>query len=140
MSPDVEWQIGEGVDEEIVIKTPALLRQWRSDLIALMIVVGGGLGLIYASIQEPPARPASTPLAVFTSPLPFTDPSKIFEHTMALEKAIDVEAQALADGDLNAFLSVQDPNDAGWLQTQQSQFQAWGRPAQNDPKSSKLYF
>ena len=140
MSPDVEWQIGEGVDEEIVIKTPALLRQWRSDLIALMIVVGGGLGLIYASIQEPPARPASTPLAVFTSPLPFTDPSKIFEHTMALEKTIDVEAQALADGNLNAFLSVQDPNAAGWLQTQQSQFQAWGRPAPNDPKSSKLYF
>ncbi len=49
---------------------------------------------------------------------------------------MDREAQALADGDLKTFLSIQDQRDQDqldgrWVQSQIKSFQAWGRPLAN---------
>jgi hypothetical protein len=136
----VEWQIGDGVDEELVVKTPARARQWRNDLIALMIMLGGSLGLMYRSIQEPPARPIPTPWAVVHSPPLITDATLIYSHTLSLQKTIGLEANALADGDLSAFLLIQDRQAIDRLQAVQPSFEPWGHPSQTDAQFGQLYF
>jgi hypothetical protein len=136
--PEIEWQIGDKVGDETIVALPPP-RHWRTDLIAVMLGLGAGLGLIYSSIQEPPARPTPTPF-IQPSPQPTSGPDRAYENILALGKTIGVEAQALADGDLKTFLALQDPLDAFWLRDQQNNFQAWGRPPANDPHFIRLYF
>ncbi len=136
--PKIEWQIGDEVGDETIFALPPP-RHWRNDLIAVMLVLGAGLGLIYSSIQEPPARPTPTPF-VQPTPSPTVGPDRDYETVLSLEKTIGVEAEALADGDLKTFLAVQDPSDTIWLRAQQTNFQAWGRPPANDPHFIRLYF
>lgn len=137
MSPEIEWQIGDEVGDEIVVTSPPTPRHWQSGWITLMIIFGAALGAIYSSIRAPEPTPPPT---IAPTPEPPEDASKVYEHLLSLEKTIDVEAQAVANGDLNTFLSVQDQLDERWFQSQRNSFRAWGRPSANDPRFSKLYF
>lgn len=140
--PEIEWQTGDEVGDErvVVLKRP---RRWRTDLIAVMMVLGAGLGLMYSSIKEPPARPTPTPF-IQPSPQPTFGPDQDYANILSLGKTIGVEAEALANGDLKTFLALQDPLDTRWYQSQQNAFQnffqAWHRPAADDPHFIKLYF
>jgi hypothetical protein len=123
MSPDVEWQIGEDAERETVVKTvsrpPA---RHRRLLIGLMIVLGAGLGWAYSRLPDSPrlAAPAPTPT---DTPLPLPP----------LAPMVDREAQAIAGGDLQTFLDLQDLTDAQWRQNQRASFQSWGRPRAGTP-------
>lgn len=141
MSPDVEWQIGAEVGaEETIVKTPLRARRWRNDLIALMGLLGAGLGLMYSSIQEPPARPTPVPQTDLPSTPIAIDTASIYSHTLSLQKTIEAEAYALADGDLSAFLAIQDQQNTDRFQALQQSFEAWGRPSQTNPQFAQLYF
>lgn len=123
MCPDIEWQVDDDSGQQTVAKTSAPKRssRWQKIAIGFVIFLGIGLGVIYRSIPEPPPRPtpASVPLITPTVPPP-----------PGVVATIDREAQALADGDLRTFQSIQDPDDAAWQQHQldPSVFNAWGRP------------
>ena len=117
MSPDIEWQVGDEGDQSTIFKTrqPRPPR-WRSIGLLLMGILGIGLALAYYSIPAPSAPPRPTPLPTLT---PTTVPPP-------LAAAIALEAQALAQGDKTAFLSMQDPDDASWDRSQQLGFEVWG--------------
>src|SRR3972149_1866220 len=117
MSPDIGWQVGDEDDQSTIFKTvqPRPPR-WRSIGVLLMGILGVGLALAYYSIPSPIAPPAP-------APLPTRAPTAV---PPPLSKAIDLEAQALAQGDKTAFLSMQDPDDAPWLRSQQLGFEVWG--------------
>lgn len=124
MSPDIEWHVEDEAGKETIAKTPpprSSSRGWKA-LIVLIVVAAIGLGIVYSSIPEPAPRPTSAP-----SPTPHPTsarpavPAKLYE-------TINREAQALADGDLKTFLSLQDQSDGRWFQAQSKAFQAWGRP------------
>ena len=73
MSPDIEWHVGEDAEQETIARTsdphPSRRGRWA---VLIAIGLGVGLGLLYRSIPEPPAKPiAPTPApAVFQSPPP----------------------------------------------------------------------
>jgi hypothetical protein len=117
--PDIEWHITDETGPETVIKTPQTQPpRWRLPAVILMIGLGIGLGLAYHSIPEPPLpRPTAVPPPHLTT-LP------------RVEDTIEREAQALAHGDLRAFMRVQDSADQEWLDRQSSNnvFNAWGMP------------
>lgn len=119
--PDIEWQVQDEAGEQTLIKTAKRSNRWRLGLIALMIVLGGSLGVIYGRVQEPAPRPTPTPtlrptLVPTLAPLP-------------LIQTIDQESLALARGDRSAFMAVQDLSNGKWYQTQQKNFEGWGIPA-----------
>ncbi len=71
MSPDIEWHVGEDAEQETIARTssppPSRRGRWA---VLIAIGLGVGLGLLYRSIPEPPAKPidpAPAP-AVFQSP------------------------------------------------------------------------
>src|SRR5512135_3272308 len=122
MSPDIEWHIKDSSGEEALAKTPsAPATRWRASLVVMMLVIGTGLGLVYSSIKEPAPKPTPSP----TRPI---EPTATPEAPPLLQ-LIDREAQALADGNFNAFISTQDPAMPVWYQEQAHHFQKWGRPA-----------
>jgi hypothetical protein len=82
--------------------------------------LGVGLGVLYVSIPEPP-RPIASPTPIVT-PLP---------PAPALAQTIDREARALSNGDMQAFIGLQDPDDYHWRQDQISSFTPWGAPPSN---------
>jgi hypothetical protein len=126
--PNIEWHVNEDNREEtIAVTTSTSTRRWRVSLIALMIVLGASLGAMYASVKEPAPRPASTP-SVTSLPVP-APPSLI--------ETIDREAQALADGDFETVLSLQDQPDDVWFEKQAINFHTWGRPPYDQ---SPLYY
>lgn len=84
-----------------------------------MVILGIGLGIVYSSVPEPPVQPLPT-----STPAPISSPSALD----SLESVIDREAQALAGGDPETFLSLQDQSDGRWFQAQSRAFHAWGRP------------
>ena len=125
MAPDIEWYIGSEAGEQTVAKTapsPKPPRRRRL-VVALIVLLGIGLGVAYSSIPSPPA-PAPTPTIVPT-PQPIE----------ALAVTIDREAQALADGRLQNFMQLQDPDDIQWRFRQLNSFKAWGHP----PEYTHLY-
>ncbi len=132
--PQIEWQVREDNSEQTIVKTPSTsARRWRLSLIALMIVLGVGLGAIYSSIKEPAPRPTSAPtITPNPTPIPATE-------MPSLDATIDREAQALADGDFKTFLSLQDQSDGPWYQSQVRNFRAWGRPPRDDQHFDSPY-
>lgn len=117
--PDIEWHITDQTGPETVIKTPQTQPpRWRFLAVILVIGLGIGLGLAYHSIPEPPL------------PRPTTLPPPNLTTLPRVEDTIEREAQALAHGDLQAFMRVQDSNDQEWLDRQSSNdvFNAWGVP------------
>ena len=123
--PQIEWQVEDGErGEQTIAQTPRPRKpsRWRWLSLAVVIVLGVSLGVLYYSIPAPPPLPA-TP-----TPLPTPTPR-------SLEAAIEQESQALARGDLNNFMAVQDTYDADWYQSQQASFEDWLRA----PPGSPLY-
>jgi hypothetical protein len=119
MSPDIEWHIGEEAESETVLKTPPRKPpRWRA--LAIMIAIGLGvtLGTIYHSIPEPAPRPTPALLPALTPTSPPT-----------VADSIERESTALATGDLQAFMDLQDSGDSAWRQTQLGLFRTWGTPA-----------
>ena len=83
---------------------------------AIVVVLGAGLGMAYRSLPEPPPRPTPSP-----SPTPSAIPA-------ALYQTIDREAQALADGDRSTLDGIVDIPNFERYQALMGSFTAWGRP------------
>jgi hypothetical protein len=129
MGPDVEWRIGEEAEQETIARTASARRSRRSRwAVIITIGLGVGLGLLYRSIPEPPAKPIGpTPApAVVQSPLsPLPIPQ-------TLEAAIERDALRLAsmsdtagvtfDPTLNQML----PAYADWYAALQNAYGSWG--------------
>jgi hypothetical protein len=121
MSPEIDWQVqGDHGKEDIVHTLQPQAPRWRPIAIMLVIAIGVALGVIYRSIPEPPRTPTPTPTIVALPPL--------------IAEVVDREVQALANGDKDAFLSIQDPNDASWYQAQADAFAAWGQAPATNPE------
>ena len=75
------------------------------------------------TIVKTPPKPPAPPTSI---PTPTPPP---------LEAAIDQESQALAGGDLSAFMAMQDTVDDEWVLSQRESFQAWG----SAPTGNQLY-
>ena len=135
MSPDIEWHIRDSAEQKTIIKA-TLPRRSRRSWIAIMIVIliGIGLGVVYRSIPEPAPRPtplpSATPRPTLTYPV---IPAKLYT-------TIDREAQALADGDVQAYLALHVYEDPVWTQQFTSTFQAWERPTDGQPLYSVIDF
>ena len=129
MSPDIEWQVGEGAEREMIVRTPQRKPpRWRGLALLLVVAIGIGLGLAYRSIPEPPTptlRPTSILPATLT-PFLVRTPT----HLPSVDDTIEREAQALARGDLQQFMQLQDSGDQEWLNQQSATdvFNAWGVP------------
>jgi len=118
MSPDIEWRINDEAEPETVVTSSRRPSRWRTLGVAVAICLGIGLGVLYRSIPEPPPRPV--PAAVPTqAPAP---PPQVTD-------TIDQEAVALASGDLQTFLNLQDAADPAWYPAQLGFFRTWGMPA-----------
>ena len=135
MSPEIQWRVGEGAGQETMGKaTPP--RRSRRSWIAILIVVllGVGLGIAYRAIPEPAPRPtplpSPTPRSTSTYP---AIPAKLYA-------TIDREAQALADGNVQAYLELHTYEDTSWTQQFTSTFRAWQRPANDQPLYSIIDF
>ncbi len=101
MSPDLEWRVGDETGQETIARTlPRSMSRWRKSAMAIVMMLGVGLGVIYASIPEPPKRMAApTPTAIdlrsaaadFTPNAPPPAPT-----TAPLQEAIRRDAYVLA--------------------------------------------
>src|SRR5512139_3199027 len=101
MSPDIDWRVGDEADQETIARiTTRKTSRWRKPIVLLAAALGVGLGVLYASIPEPP-RPIALPTPIAT-PLPPGPP---------LEQTIDREVRALSNGDMQTFIALQDPDD-----------------------------
>ena len=123
MGPHIEWEVKDETGRETIARTPppGPPARWRKIAITLMIFLGIGLGVVYHSIPEPPSVAAPTPLP---RPSPTAAPP-----APPIITAIQREAQSLAQGDVDTFLSMQDPNNNAWSEAQINAFTAWGTPA-----------
>ncbi len=121
MSPDIEWRLGDESGGETVAQTTRRPpSRWRRWLIALSIMGGVGLGMLYISTPGLNKPPSPTPEPTFPPPPP-------------LDPVVAREVSALADGDRAAFLELQDQIDGEWYRAQEASFEAWGRPARGNP-------
>ncbi|CAG0928890.1 hypothetical protein TFLX_01130 [Thermoflexales bacterium] len=130
MSPDIEWRIGEDAEQEIIAHT-SHARRSRSGLWAVLIAIGLGvsLGVIYRSIPEP----SPTPIVTTPTPTPSAAPTADPRPAVTLSDTIALEAEALARGDRQEFVALQDPVEHIWLQKQSAAFEAWGTPPSGEP-------
>ncbi len=133
MSPDIDWHVVEDEEEETVVaSSPVRRSRRRAVAIALAVILGVGLGVLYRSIPEPAARPTPTSTPAPT-PTQVAIPAKLFN-------VIDREAQALANGDFDAYLSVQSQSSSDVLEAQPQEFTAWGRPSDDRPVYAMIDF
>jgi len=125
MSPDIEWRVGENAEQETIARvTTHKPSRWRKPIVLIAAALGVGLGALYVSIPEPP-RPIAPPTPSAT-PLP---------PAPALARTIDREARALANGDMQTFIGLLDPDEYAWRQDQISSFRPWGAP----PSDAEFY-
>jgi hypothetical protein len=123
MSPDIEWQVGEDADQETIARiTPGQPSRWRKPIMLMMAALGLGLGALYAALPEPP-QPIAPPTPISTSPAR----AEIADFDLA--DTIDREAHALANGDMQTFIGLLDPEPFAWRQAQISSFTPWGAPS-----------
>jgi hypothetical protein len=125
MGPDIHWHVGEDDKQETVVTSAPVRRSRRSGLVLLLAVLAGtSLGVLYRSIPEPTPRPTPPPMVTpYPTPTRPAIPARLFE-------AIDREAQALADGDVQAYRQVR---LASVGDEQQTSFTAWGRLGDGRP-------
>jgi hypothetical protein len=122
MSPDIHWHIGDEAESE-TMTTAVPARRSRRGWLAILIVValGVGLGIAYRAIPEPAPRP--TPVPSPTQPV----------IPAALYQTIDREAQALADGDFEAYRATWTQAALDLMEEPQQHFTAWSRPRDDRP-------
>jgi hypothetical protein len=128
MSPDIDWHIGDDAEQKTIATTTSARRSQRGWIAVLIVVVlGAAFGMVYRSIPEPAPRPTPTPIPPTVTPLPTPIPVM----PPGVVNTIAQEAQALAHGDLQTFMAIQDADDAEWqqLMTAPDVFNAWGIPA-----------
>ncbi len=134
MSPDIEWRVGEDDEQETVVKTVPPHRSRRSWLvIAIVVLLGTGLGVIYRSLPEPPAIVPTPVPAVITSPLsPLPTPAVPEPLTAAVER--DVLRLASSAGEANHMITFGTAGDtfADWYSTLQNAYGRWGTPLDQD--------
>ena len=120
MRPDIEWQVDQpdGDQHTIVHSRPAATSRRHRVIMAVMIILGIALGVAYHAIPEPTPRVAALPQV---TPTPVPPPP--------IDDIIGRESYALAVGNLNAFLALQDPTDPNWQRAQLGAFRTWGKPA-----------
>jgi hypothetical protein len=122
MSPDIHWHVGEDKDQETIAHASAPRRSRRSWIAILIVVMlGVGLGIAYRSIPESVPHPTPVP-----SPTRAVIPA-------ALYQTIDREAQALADGDFEAYRETWTQATSDVMEVQEQHFKAWGRPSDDRP-------
>jgi hypothetical protein len=128
--PDIHWHVGDDAERETIARTTEPRRSRRSWIAILIIVVlGAGLGMAYRSIPEPAPRPTPTP-----SPSPTPQPTPVHPAMPAkLFAAIDGEAQALADGDVETVIALHTRQNDLITKWQRQNFVAWGRPTDETP-------
>ncbi|CAG0928894.1 hypothetical protein TFLX_01134 [Thermoflexales bacterium] len=128
MSPDIDWHVGEGAERETITNASPLRRSRRRWIALLLVVIlGVGLGTLYRSLPEPAPQPTPLPSATpHLMPSRPAIPAKLFE-------TIDREAQALADGDFDAYLDTQASSTQNRLEVQRQNFVAWGWPQGDRP-------
>ncbi len=101
MSPDIEWRIGDESDQHTVVKSaPSSSSRWRKAAIAMVVLLGAGLGAIYTSIPEPAKQP--TPTLMPTQPPALTPTPNL----VSLEEAVRDDAYRLANSAGEANLGV----------------------------------
>jgi hypothetical protein len=127
MSPDIEWHAGEGAEQETIAQiTTSKPSRWRKPIVLVMAVLGLGLGALYAALPEPPQSiaPPATPNGPRLAQAGVND--------VDLADTIDREARALANGDMQTFIGLLDPEPFAWRQAQISSFTPWGAPPSAD--------
>ncbi len=133
MSPDLHWHVGEDAEQEIIVQAAAPRRSRRSWIAVLIVIVlGTSLGVAYRSLPEPAPRPTLAP-----SPTPQPTPTHPPIPTK-LFQTIDREAQALADGNVQAYLDLHVYSSD--VERLQNNFQAWGWPTNGQPLYSIVDF
>jgi hypothetical protein len=120
--PDIHWHVGEGAERETIANSAPARRSRRWLVVLLVVIFGVGLGVVYRTIPEPTPRPTPAP-----SPTPRPAPTRPAVPAK-LYASIDREAQALADGDFEAYLTTHMPFVPGEVERQRQSFTAWGRP------------
>ena len=136
MSPDIEWHVGEDAERETIARTTEP-RQSRRGRWAVLIAIGlgVGLGVLYRSIPEPPAKPiAPTPApAIFQSPV--AQPRSPLPTPEALDAAIERDAEYLASMKtnngvtFNPALAQMPQAYADWYAALQNAYGGWGPPS-----------
>jgi hypothetical protein len=128
MSPDIEWHIGEEAEQETIAKTsPTQRSRGRTLGLIVIVLLGVGLGVAYRSIPGAAPRPTPAPRpTLLPTPTPPAVPAGLYE-------TIEREADALADGNVDAYLTVLDPEDTRWRSQKLSALSSWGRPANGSP-------
>ena len=102
MSPEIEWQISDEAGRGTIAKTPPPRSpsHGRKILVALMVVLGIGLGMVYWSIPEPPpATPGVTPSqapSLMSKPTSTPSTLPIRVNTPPAVQATRLSARALA--------------------------------------------
>jgi hypothetical protein len=130
--PEIEWHVGEEAEQETIAQiTTSKPSRWRKPIVLAMAALGLGLGALYAAIPEP-AQPIAPPAPIATALPPVSDPD--------LAAAIDREARALANGDMQTFSGLLDPDDYRWRQDQLSSLTPWGPPNGGAPPSSAEFY
>ena len=115
MRVEEEWQLEDEAGWQSV-ETVAPKPPTRRRIVAAALLIAVGLGLsLLNRMAAPDALSAVTPAATLS-----VEP---------LKETIDREALALARGDREAFLALQDADDVRWYQSQQEFFQRWETPS-----------
>ncbi len=149
MSPDIEWHIGDDNDQETIARvgSPAPPR-WHRLALLVVVILGVGLGVTYASIPEPP-KPPSTPTprpTVKVVPPPTLPPVlSASSDDNSLAAAIERDALALANraGEENFDLDLALDNSAAeayaeWYYALLTAGGNWGREMYTIEQSGTL--
>ncbi|HTP08529.1 MAG TPA: hypothetical protein VMP08_09780 [Anaerolineae bacterium] len=131
MSPDIEWRVGEGADQETIARTSTTRRSRFNRWVVIGAVgLGVGLGVLYRSIPEPPPQridPAPIPTVIAAPLAPRPTPE-------SLDAAIERDAKSLASMDIqngvafNPALARLPQVNADWYAALQNAFSGWGSP------------
>jgi hypothetical protein len=142
MSPDLEWRVGDETGQETIAATsPRPMPRWRKGAIAIAMMLGVSLGVIYASIPGPPkpiAAPTSAPTKL-QPPVPTftpTDPPRPTPTIVPLREAIrrDADRLAMGAGDPIGAMTFAPTRDVpaqyiDWYAMQQNAYGQWGTVA-----------